>query len=831
MPVIDGIDIGRRAAFPAVLDAWRAMVTRHATRPAVECAGDVLTYAELDRAANRFAQWLIARGGDAPIALVAAHEPASLIALLGTLKTGRVFVPLDPRDTPERIRAACDRVGADLVPDDAVVASAAARGDDPGLVFGAEHPSLIYFSSGSTGVPCAGLKTHGLLTMPLVYGFEPDDRCGLVLPLAFGATIGPMFGALCSGATVCIFDPVVHGVPAMADWLDRDRITIVGTAPSVLRAAAAALDSQQRRATHMRRVTIGGEPMRLADLEVIRRVFPAATIVNHYGATEASFVACSVIAPDTPLDASVLPFRTVFPDQRVTIVDEHGIECPTGTAGEIVVSGGHVALRYWGGHDEQSRWTEVDGVRTFYTRDRGRFLPDGSLEHLGRMDDRVKVHGQSVDIAAVERALRGIDGVADAAVAAAADRDGRPRLVAYIAPTVLPGPGARELRTALAAVVPPFMIPASFVRLKTLPLTDRGKVNRALLAAGAVSGSAVPVDAAAGGEPRTPAESELAQVIAAAFGAPRVGVDDDFFDLGLDSLSVHAVIDAVERRWGVPLTPRDFVEAPTVAALAPRLGTPAGSKRATVFSVSPGGRGTPLYFVPWSVDAMAFGVRRLAIRLDRPAFVLAMSNDDDRGRVSGSVRRTAEHLVETLTAAVPDGPLILGGHSFGALVALEMARQLTADGRQPALLVLVEPVSGARNVAERFRKLMEPTQGPTALARRVLGSMRRNAARQWATATADVLPLPAAVARRVMRQADIANKRRYRPQPYAGRVLLVRTPEWRLFDRLDLATFLTGDCRVVPASGDHISLLFEPHVTALARAIRDAVDAVDDASR
>lgn len=802
------------------------MVSRHAARPAVEDAGDILSYTDLDRASNQFAQWVLARNRRAPVALVAAHNAASLIALLGTLKAGYVFVPLDPRDTAERHRAACDRVGADLLPPDAVSASSAAPSTDPGLVFGTEHPSIIYFSSGSTGIPCAGLKAHGLLTMPLVYGVEPGDRCGLVLPLAFGATLGPMFGALCSGATVCLFDPIVHGVPAMADWLDRDRITLVGTAPSVLRAAAVVLDSQGRHAARMRRVTLGGEAVRLGDLEIIRRAFPNATIANHYGATEASFVACSVIPPDRPIDASVLPFRTIFPGQRVAIVDEDGVDCPTGTAGEIVVTGEHVALKYWGGPDDVGRWTDVDGVRTFRTRDRGRVLDDGSLEHLGRIDHRIKVHGQSVDVAAVERALTAISEVTEACVVAAPDRHGHPRLVAYVAPTTEPGPNVRELRTALASVVPAFMIPASFVRLKALPRTDRGKVNRALLTAGAASSAPAPtIDAA----PRTPVEAELADIIATVFGVSDISVDDDFFDLGLDSLSVHAVIDAVAHRWGVQLTPRDFVEAPTIAALAPRLDSATDSPKAALFpvftaSTTQGHR--PFYFIPWQVGPLAFGIRRLAVRLNRTAFVMAMSRDDD-GRVNGSVRVTATRLVETLVAAAPEGPLILGGHSFGALVAFEMARQLAAAGRPPALLVLVEPVSGMRTPAERLRWLSSLPGGRAMLVRRIAGSIRRSARRRILTAMVAILPLPSGIAKRVRFQMDISNKRRYQPEPYAGPVVLVRTSEWQKFDRRDLSQFLTGDCRVIPAPGDHVSVLFEPHVTAVADALRSAFEAAD----
>ncbi len=393
-----------------------------------------MSYAELDRLSNRVAHALIDLGGEEPLAMVAPLEPASIVVMLGALKAGRVLIPLDPREPAARARLVVDELGAVRLPE-SFKELASTSEQDPLYSHDPDGATLVYFTSGSTGRPKGIVKGHGrLISASVGFAFDPDDRFAIITPLAFAGSITPVFGTLLSGGTGCLFDPMSRGIDLLAEWIDEAGITIIQTSPSVLRTIAQELDAQGRRVDSVRLAILVGEPCHWDRLVGVRRVLPRATITDVYGTSEAGYVASTTLGPEELLAPGLLPFRSLFPGQSVEIVDDLGRPVPMEATGEILVRGSDVSLGYWGEPDEAAErfGYEADGVRSIRTGDRGRLLADGTLEHLGRADLRVKVNGQMVDLEEVERALEGLDGIDGAVVSPVADASGDTRLVGHI---------------------------------------------------------------------------------------------------------------------------------------------------------------------------------------------------------------------------------------------------------------------------------------------------------------------------------------------------------------------------------------------------------------
>jgi acyl-coenzyme A synthetase/AMP-(fatty) acid ligase/thioesterase domain-containing protein/acyl carrier protein len=803
--------------------AFRAVVERHGDRPALEAGAARLTFAELDAQSNGVAHRLVEQDESLPLAMVAPLEPETMIVMLAALKVGRPFVPLDPRDPPERVRLISERLRVTPASGDDLLDGAAPREDDPGLPIDPHQPSLINFTSGSTGRPKGTVKSHRQLTWaPVACGIEPGDRVAVTLPLSFGAAAGPALGALLGGACGCLFDPAVDGIEAMADWIAATGITMHMTSTSALRATVAALEQRGRRAESVRLLLVGGEPCSGHDLRTARRVMPNATVGVVYGSTEAGFIATTTIEPGVPLDEGPIPFARIYPWQEVEVVAESGEPAPAGESGEIVVRGSDISLGYWEDPEEEARrFVPAHGrARAVRTGDRGRLLPDGKLEHLGRVDLRVKVHGQMVDPQAVEHALGELPDVREAVVSAVSP-DNETRLVAHVLPRTPAAFSTSDLRRGLAEVLPPYMIPSTFVRVDEIPRNLWGKIDRAgfrraALAACAREGSYTPPDG--------PREEALAEIAGRALRVERVGAMDDLFELGLDSMSMTEVLVGIHDQLGIDLKPRDLLAAPTVEALARHVDT-ADLGGSTVCPLELGGSGTPFFCVPGG-DYVLHQLLPLAHRLRRPTYSFMPRGFERRSLPDRTVERVAARFVRALQDVQPNGPYLIGGYSFGTVTAFEMAHRLRADGEQVALLVLLDPTWLPFTYGDRLRRwAADPTDGGRR-SRTVGGRVARQLAVSFRVraraATAGIVSRPYADQCRTFLELSSRQGRRYRPTPYDGPTLVLSTRDRDLSHLVDMTHLLSGETRIVEVSGTHDSMVQEPHVDELAGILREA---------
>ena len=569
-------------------------VSRHGGRLAVKMGTHALTYAELDRAANRIAHALLARlgPGNEPVALLLPQGPGQVAAVLGALKAGKIYVPLDVAQPPRRLGDFVADSGARLIVTDSPRLGPA-REAGPGahlldldaLPQGAAHeaPDLsiapdagayIFYTSGSTGAPKGVLDTHrnvlhNVMRYTNTLRFGPDDRLTLLQGPSFSGAVSSLFGALLNGAASFPFDVPREGPEAIAPWLAAEGITIYHSVPALFRYVAfhgAALPA-------LRVIRLEGDRATVRDLELFAAHFAEpCVLVNGLGATECGLVRQFFFRPGQPLPGAVVPIGGPVEDMNVVVLGEDGRPAPPGEVGEIAVRSAYLASGYWRRPDLTARRFLPDGerpgARMYLTGDTGRVHADGVLDYLGRQDGLAKVRGRRVEVAEVETALLAVPGVAEAAVMVREDRPGEPRVVAYLVAGAEGVPPAGALRRALAERLPDFMVPAAFVPLPHLPLDDNRKVDRRALPP---PPAARPLRDRPAVAPRNDDEATIARLWGAALGLEEIGVEDDFFELGGDSLRAALMLAEVRKTTGLELGAAPFAESPTVAAIAQRL--------------------------------------------------------------------------------------------------------------------------------------------------------------------------------------------------------------------------------------------------------------------
>jgi non-ribosomal peptide synthetase component F/acyl carrier protein len=540
------------------------------------------------------------------VALLQAHDAPLIASALAVLKTGAALVTFNLADPPERLeRLRLDTTPALVLTDERHRARALAAGFPEQAIVTAQQPSgspqhappvapldsdglaLLLCTSGSTGRPLAVTQTHrNVLHNALRHsnglGLREDDRIALLASPSGGQGAGTVWTTLLNGATLCPFPVADRGLTGLAEWLEEVGVTVLIASASLFRHFAATLDGP--RMPRVRLVRLGSEQAFSGDYESWRRHFPSAcSFANMYSSSETGAIAQLVMGADEHPADGRLPAGRPAEGTEILVLDEHGVELAPGEEGEIVVRARHISPGYWGEEELTARRfaTEPGGLRRFRTGDRGRFDEHGVLTVLARNDDVVKVRGNRVSLAEVETALNIAEQVAGAAVIAGESPLGEMQLLAYVVPASNAALSVGELRRELRGRLPDHAVPSAFVLMGQLPRGPHGKVDRAqLVPPGREHRPAEDADASAlGGEEPVAGEpvleepvGELEELIAGLWARtlerPRVGRDEDFFELGGDSLAAAEVALAMHAALGVEVGLRAFAEMPTVAGLA-----------------------------------------------------------------------------------------------------------------------------------------------------------------------------------------------------------------------------------------------------------------------
>jgi amino acid adenylation domain-containing protein len=526
---------------------------------AVTSEAGVLTYRELDERSDRLASWLRSRNAT----LVGIRLERSLdlmVALVGTLKAGAAYVPLDPGYPADRLTLMAEDSGLKVILDGAIP-SGIPEATPP---FAEAELAYVIYTSGSTGrpkgvmVPHAGIVNR-LLWMQDVYGLTPDDRVLQKTPISFDVSVWELFWPLIAGARLVMVRPGGHQDPAyLMSVIAREGITTIHFVPSMLQVFLEQPGLERCRA--LKRVICSGETLP----ETLRRRFherlPWVELHNLYGPTEAS-VDVTSWASDASLQLASVPIGRPIANTRIHILGPHLTTIPPGVPGELCIGGIGLARGYHGRPDlTAERFVPAPhGERLYRTGDVACWLADGNIEYLGRIDHQVKIRGVRIELGEVESHLAAFPGVREAA---ATVRDGR--LVGYYVPEPGWGPKPDQLRGWLRTKLPEVMVPSAFVPLDAMPLTPSGKADRRSLPEPQARLMA-PAESSAR---RTPLQSLVAGVCAEVLGVEDVPTDVSFFDLGGNSLMATQVVTLLQEVLPVELDLRRVFEGPTVARLA-----------------------------------------------------------------------------------------------------------------------------------------------------------------------------------------------------------------------------------------------------------------------
>jgi amino acid adenylation domain-containing protein len=589
------VEFGKEEIEQSIPSRFEKIVAKYPERMAVKTRSHEFTYDTLNQFANRIAQAILAKQGPAwePIALMLEHGAPMIGAILGVLKAGKTYVPLDSTLPRSRIASMLEELQASLIVTNnqslpltkelAPDAQDLLNIDEIDSSFSIANPDLpiqpdtlayILYTSGSTGQPKGVTHNHrNVMHDCMAYTnnlhFCPNDRLTLLHSCSFSASKHYLFGALLNGAAIYPFDIKREGLAHLSEWLTQEKITIYHSGVVVYRYFLDTLTGKEK-FPNLRLIKLGSQQVSTKDVEWYKKQFSAQCIlVNTLSCTEAGTVRWHFMDKGTEINVAPVPVGHGVEDMEIVLLDDDGKEVDINQTGEIVIKSRYLALGYWRQPDlTQAKFlSDPSGgdKRIYMTGDLGRMLPDGCLIQLGRKDFQVKIRGYRVEVGEIEMAMADHPKIKAVAVVTHRDLQGDNCLVAYAVPDQEQPPTIVELRRFLREKLPDYMVPSAFVFLSALPLTPNGKIDR----------RALPIPDQAGAElqrtfaaPRTPLEKVLARIWAEVLKFEQVGVDDNFFDLGGHSLLATQVVSRVREALQVELPLRALFENPTVTGLA-----------------------------------------------------------------------------------------------------------------------------------------------------------------------------------------------------------------------------------------------------------------------
>jgi len=840
-----------------------------------------LSYGELNRRSNQLAHYLGELGVGPEVLVAVCVEPSleMIVALMAVLKAGGAYVPLDPAYPVDRLRfMLADSAPLALLTQGSLLGLFHETGQDLKVVDlsaakppWSSHPETnpdarskglhagslaqVIYTSGSTGKPKGVLIEHRYyvilarwLVSERIYKREYSSL--LVTSFSYGAFYKNLFIPLFLGGQVHLLRTVKD--PALVlSTVTGANVRLLNLTPT---AFSMLVDADSRGVlAKIETVILVGEQIQLQKLSVLSKTRPQ--ILNTYSQTEIGMASMHRIEPEFDLSKQQSSFvGCPLPYVRIYILNDEGEPVAKGAEGELHIASAALARGYLNRPkltEERflaDRFAAESGARMFKTGDRGRWLPDGTLEFLGRNDHQVQIRGIRVELGEIEARLMEHAAVREAVVVAREDRPGDKRLIAYYVAQAKAG-GAEdtlrpdELRRHVAESLPEHMIPAAYVRLETLPLTPTRKLDRMALPPPerehlATSGSHV--------APRDRLEEMLASIWGEVLGADRIGIYDDFFELGGDSLQAARVVGRVIAalpEYNVSL--RTMLRTRTVEQFARAL-IEGSEDSSCLVALREGNQKPPVYFVP-GLGGTALSVQDMAMALpqDQPFYCLEPRGLDGRSTPSATVEEAAEYNIGLIRKAQPQGPYHLGGYSYGGLVAFEMACRLRSLGEDVGVVALIDMANLTydRVFLSRFERTRMQSHF---LLRRVLHHARRLARmnlREWRSYVAGraknlhsrlgagfLTPIKEEDSAGVLEpvwNATISAMRTYTPKPYEGQLLVFRASRPRedpcMEETLGWGPLAKGGVTVIEIDGDHFLMLSRPQVKAIGERLNRAL--------
>jgi amino acid adenylation domain-containing protein len=840
---------------------------------AVQLDQDCLSYRELNQQANQLAHHLRSLGVN-PASVVGVYlerTPQMMVAFLAILKAGGAYLPLDPTYPTDRIAFMLADAATPVVvttramqlelpvtqarmvycdaPDRAI---AQAPIDNLENWNTREHLAYVIYTSGSTGKPKGVMVPHRGVTRLVLntryVKFQPGDVMAQVSNCAFDAATFEIWGAFLNGHKLAIIPKEVLLSPTQFALAIREQSLSVMFLTVALFNQLVQTDANIF--ATMRYVLFGGDA---ADPSCVRRSLnasPPQYLVNAYGPTENTTFSITYTAATVSPTATNLPIGQPIENSQAFILDAHLQPLPQGVTGELYLGGDGVALGYLNRPElTAERFIPVPHDlaaqargRLYKTGDLARYLPDGNIEFLGRIDHQVKIRGFRIELGEIEYYLMQHPDIQQAIVIVREDQPGNKQLVGY----VIANPetvNSATLRSYLQQSLPDYMVPMAVVVLASLPLTPNGKVDRQALP--------VPTPMATSDRPlalpQDEVELQILNLWKAILNTEAIGVEDNFFDLGGHSLMALRLFSQIERRFGQTLPLSVIFQAPTVKLLAATLRQRSIQVAAVVQFCQGDGQRTPLFFLPGASNNLLYAARiARTMSPAQPIYGLSEWGETAQPYQPGAIEQIAAHYIAEIRQVQPHGPYQLIGYSFGGIVAYEIAQQLHHQNQVVDFLGLIDPTHPApRHWLRRGLQPLRTMRGMHRVLRWVQGSDRwliRNRQRgfdqniqRWIDQGKRVIGLPVAamvdiptitygsttLESDIISGGEIAgisanfdyerSTVEYLPQTYAGHIHFLLSEENRIHaDRWSNWSGLAqGGFEILPIPGEHDELYSE----------------------
>jgi amino acid adenylation domain-containing protein len=863
-----------------------------------------LTYRELNNRANQLARHLQQLGivPDVLVGLCLERSIEMIVGLLAILKAGGAYLPLDPTYPQERLSFLVQDSQVSLLLTNSILAplfkgdwgnlqhdiavvcldterEIIAQQDQHNLTNTLTYDNLAYviYTSGSTGKPKGVQIAHrGLSNLAegqiKTFNVKQNNRILQFASLSFDASIFEIVMALRSGATLYLAkkEALLPGQP-LIQLLQKNSITHVTLPPAVL----AVLPTAELPA--LQTIIAAGEA---CSKDIVKRwLLSGRRFFNAYGPTETTVWATIAEISD---DSITPPIGRPIYNTQIYILDVNLQPVPIGITGELYIGGEGLSRGYINRPDLTAEkfiinpfiyCTETsDRVSKLYkTGDLGRYRPDGNIEFLGRIDEQVKIRGFRIELGEIEAVLSQHPGVREAVVIAREDASVNKRLVAYVVPddklinaeSKIQNLKSEELRDRLKQKLPDYMIPSAFIVLDSLPITPNGKVDRLNLPAPDYSVSqTLDKEFVA---PRNPTESTVAKIWAEVLNIERVGIYDNFFDLGGDSLLSIRLMEQMQKQFERDIPLSSLFLNPTVETLANTIDSESDSQLwSPLVAIQPKGSNPP-FFCVHPIFGVVFPYYELAYNLgtNQPFYALQPKGLDGDLTPLTNIKDMAAYYIEALRAVQPKGPYFLGGWSFGGLVAFEMAQQLQKAGHEVGLLAILDTaapipankpsfwdglkflfttamrslwpffidyvyllVSGNKpkfpNLNKLFHKLIKNESRQSILGRAALASLIPDESKQRILNELTIRPML-----RVF-QANSEATLSYLPKVYQDNITLFKSSEksgkFTGDATMGWSDLAAGGVEVKMVPGNHLTMLRKPHVTVLAEQLKNCIE-------
>lgn len=811
---------------------------QYANRTAVELPDAQLSYHELQERVHRLSAALVDMGvkpGE-PVGLCVERGFDMVVAMLATLRAGGCFVPFDPsypadrlelmlEDTDVRIMLTQKHLqgilpshkGRNILLDEIELAgsgSATMPHLDP------DAPAYIMYTSGSTGKPKGVVVPHRaiirLIRNQNFLSFGPELVFLQLSNISFDASTLELWGALLNGAKLVLQPQQKPTLEEIVDTIKVHGVTTVWLTSGLFNLM---VDEHLEDLKGLKHILAGGDVLSVPHVRRALKVLGPDVLINGYGPTEnTTFTCCHVINSEKDL-AVRIPIGKPLHNTTVHILDEDMKPVPVGEKGELYTGGAGVALGYWrnpeltGERFVDDPFSGKKGDKLYRTGDLVRWLPDGTIDFIGRADGQVKVRGFRIELGEIENAISEVKGVKDRVVIVRSDLPGEKQLVAYVVPTDegTDTGGQEELihavREHLRNSLPGYMVPTAFMLLSELPLNANGKVDRKALPTPELRDRTMEVKHVAA---RNANEKILSEIWSDLLNVDGIGIYDNFFDLGGHSLIGIQLLARVEKGLGQKLPLNSLFQAPTIAQFAKLLQHGGGAGLENLALLQPDGARLPFVCVHGD-EANHHMMRYLG--KDQPFYAFFHQGEDGLPFAHNGVEGIARHYVSELMSVQPDGPYLLGGYSFGGMVAYEMAQQLTRAGHEVPLLVMFDTYAPDMHltVMKAEEKLHEPLKRVVMrwLVKRALAKGR--------------IGSPKLRHFYIIDNYDQAIKA-YVPQPYDGPMTIFKAEESSGPNDMGWRHYVTGNLDIHVVPGNHYSLIKGTQVQRLVRELSVVID-------